>query len=271
MPSDRAAGDYLAEPPLALAHRGGSLYPPNVGIENTMSAFRAALDLGFSHVETDVHATADGVLVAAHDEVMDRITDRTGRLDALTWDDVSAATVGGRERIPRLAEVLTELTAYVNIDLKARRTPELLMEVLDELGAHDRVVVGSFSNVRLWRFRSLARGAVATSAGPLGTASARLLPRWLTRWVHTPGVAFQVPMRQRLGPVTIDVVTAEFVRTAHAIGKQVHVWTIDDAATMHRLLDLGVDGIVTDRPEVLRDVFLARAIQWPPGRPARDW
>ena len=256
---------YLDPPPIALAHRGGALFPPHDGLENTLAAFEGAAAFGYRYVETDVHVTADGVVVAFHDDELDRVTDARGRIADLPWEQVSRARIGGREPIPTLARLLAALPdVRVNIDLKAPGTPAATLAVLRELGATRRVCVGSFSAPTLWRFRLLARGdGVATSAGPLGVAALRFLPAALSRWVHTPGVAYQVPVHHRVLGRDVRVVTPGFVRRAHAIGRQVHVWTIDDAQQMRELLDLGVDGIVTDRLDVLAGVLAER------GRPLR--
>lgn len=250
---------YLGEPPLALAHRGGSDLPGNDGLENSALAFRNAVALGYRYLETDVHATSDGHLVAFHDDVLDRVTDARGAIADLTLAQVRAARIGGREPVPTLEELLTEFpAARFNIDIKAPGATDLLWRVIDTYGAHDRVCVGSFSNRRLWRFRRLCGGSVATSAGRLGIVALRFLPWPLARFVHTPAVAFQVPRVAGRPPLRVTVVTRGFVDRAHRLGKQVHVWTIDDPAAMGELLDLGVDGIVTDRPDLLRDLLRSR-------------
>lgn len=251
---------YFAGPPLAFAHRGGARHPGHNGLENTLYAFTGATGLGFQHLETDVHLTADGVVIAFHDEELDRTTDATGRIAKLPWSRVAQARVGGREPIPRLLDLLTAVPqTRINIDLKSPGVAGPTLAVLREVGATGRVCVGSFSSPRLWWFRwSARRDGVATSAGPIGVAALRLLPSWLSRVVHTPGSAYQVPVWHRLFGRDVEVVTPRFVAAAHAIGRQVHVWTVDEADEMHRLLDLGVDGIITDRLDVLVTVFAQR-------------
>lgn len=241
-------------PPHVIAHRGGARMSGNVGRENTLAAFRAAWEAGAHHLETDVHATADGVLVAAHDTVLDRVSDRSGAIAELPWSEVSRARVGG-EPIPPLAELMDALPdASFTIDIKAPGAITPLVEVLADPTRGRRACVGSFSDRRLWSFRIRTRGRVATSAGRLGIAWLRLAPiGW--RLPRTPGIAYQVPQTVAVGPLRLRVVTPEFVRRAHALGKQVHVWTIDDPATMAELLDLGVDGIVTDRPDLALEVL----------------
>ncbi len=253
---------YLGEPPLALAHRGGSELPGNLGLENSLTAFRNAVALGYRYLETDVHATSDGHLVAFHDDRLDRVTDRRGRLAEQTLAQIGEARIGGREPIPTFEELLRQFPqTRFNVDLKAPGAVDPLWRMIETFGVHDRVCVGSFSNRRLWRFRRLARGSVATAAGRLGTVALRFLPWPLSRVLHSPGVAFQVPWTVGRPPWRLTVVTPGFLRRAHRLGKQVHVWTIDDPAQMSALLDLGVDGIVTDRPDLLREVLRARG-QW---------
>lgn len=249
---------YFEHPPLALAHRGGALYPPNVGIENTLPAFANAVGLGYRYLETDVHATADGRLVAFHDPRLDRVTDATGAIAELPWSQVRQARVGGREPIPLLAEVLESFPrARVNVDIKAALAIRPLWELVERLAAHDRVCVGSFSSRRLGAFRRLAGERVATTAGPWGTAALRFAPS-LARHLSSPTQVLQVPAGVQVRGRRLPVVTARLVAAAHDVGKHVHVWTIDDPDEMHRLLDLGVDGLVSDRIDVLRDVLRAR-------------
>ncbi|MDQ6798428.1 MAG: glycerophosphodiester phosphodiesterase [Actinomycetota bacterium] len=244
---------FLDHPgPLAFAHRGGAGAWP----ENTMAAFEHAVDLGYQYLETDVHVTADGKLVAFHDDVLDRVTDRQGCISDLTWSEVGAARVDGHA-IPLLSDILGAWPQVrVNIDAKHDAAVEPLVEVIRATTAHDRVCVAAFSDRRLARFRQLTDGGVCTAAGPSGIARLRLSTFGSSS--RRPAAACaQVPVR--FGRVRI--VDPSFIRTCHRRGLQVHVWTIDEAAEMERLLDLGVDGIMTDHPAVLREVLAARG-QW---------
>lgn len=245
-------------PPLAFAHRGGAYHPELEGLENTLVAFTHAVDLGYRYLETDVHVTADGELLAFHDDVLDRVTDRVGAVVDTTWAEVQAALVGGRERVPRLEDLL-EAFPHVrfNVDLKADGAVPVLADLLAEHGWEDRVLVGSFSARRLRRFRRATGGRVATSAHPLEVAAYLVLPAALVRRLVRAPVALQVPHRR--GPLT--VAGARLVRRAHAVGVQVHVWTIDDPEEMTVLLDRGVDGLFTDRTDLLREVLRTRG-QW---------
>jgi glycerophosphoryl diester phosphodiesterase len=253
---------YLAHTPIALAHRGGALFAPNVGLENTLTAFGHAVALGYTHLETDVHLTRDGRLVAFHDSRLDRVSDLAGRIRDLPWDQVRSARLGPgpeHDRVPLLVEVLEAFPGIcLNIDLKAPGTARPLWDLVEQHGLHDRVCVGSFQPQHLSQFRRLARGSVVTAAGVPGTALLRFSPDWLTALLHTPAEVLQVPASLPLGSRRLQLVTERFVASAHRHGKQVHVWTIDDEDEMRRLLDLGVDGLVTDRIEVLKDVLVER-------------
>jgi glycerophosphoryl diester phosphodiesterase len=219
-----------------------------------MPAFEGAVALGYRYVETDVHACADGTVVAFHDEVLDRVCDRPGRIAELTWDEVSRARVDGREPIPRLEDLLEAFpNVRINIDPKHDGVVGPLCEVIRRFDAVDRVCIGAFDDARIARVRSILGPRLCTALGPRGVmrlmaASRRLAP------ARFAGTAAQVPTHHG----RIPLVTRQFVRGAHRLGIQVHVWTIDDPVEMHRLLDLGVDGIMTDRCEVLKDVLVER-------------
>ena len=248
--------DAMHEQPgtvLAFAHRGGAYHPDIEGLENTLRAFQHAVELGYDYLETDVHVTQDGVLLAFHDSVLDRVTDATGAIATSTYAEVQRALINGSDPVPTLAELFDAFPdVRFNIDVKAAGAVPALARFLDERQAWDRVCVGSFSGRRLRRFRRLTSGRVATSASPGEVAAYRLLPARVARLVTRgrPQV-LQVPHRE--GPLTI--VTAGLVRRAHRAGVQVHVWTIDDPDEMKTLLDLGVDGLMTDRTDILRAVL----------------
>ena len=245
--------------PLAFAHRGGARHPDLAGLENTLTAFRHAVALGYDYLETDLHATRDGVLLAFHDSVLDRVTDHRGTVESMTWEEARLALIGGRDRIPTLAELVEEFPdARFNLDLKAAATVPLLARFLDHHQAHDRVLVASFSRRRIVEFRRLTGGRVATSAHPGEVAAFLLLPSARLADALTGGrfAALQVPHRR--GP--FRVVTPGLVRRAHAAGKHVHSWTIDDPGEMIDLLDRGVDGLMTDRTDILKDVLTRRGL-----------
>ncbi|MCS0639548.1 glycerophosphodiester phosphodiesterase [Streptomyces sp. LP05-1] len=245
---------YLDHPgPLAFAHRGGAAD----GLENTAAAFRRAAALGFRYFETDVHTTADGRLVAFHDTTLDRVTDARGRIRDLPWSAVRRARVAGREPLALFDELLEEFPeARWNVDLKAEAALAPLIGLLRRTGAWDRVCVGSFDEGRVARAQRLAGPRLATSYGVRGVLGLRLRSYGLPVPLRAGAVAAQVPETQ----YGVPVVDRRFLAAAHARGLQVHVWTVDDPERMAALLDLGVDGIMTDRPEVLRSVLADRGV-----------
>ncbi len=240
---------YLEWPqPIAFAHRGGASENP----ENTMPAFQHAVDLGFTYLETDVHTTSDGVLVAFHDPDLARTCDRTGLINELPWAEVAVARIGG-EPIPLFEDLLGAFPdARFNVDCKADSAIDSLAASITRTNSIDRICIGSFSDLRLRTLRNRLGPGLCTSFGPAQVAALRLAGT-----APGGGQVAQVPVRQG----RIEIVNDRFVRRAHAKGIAVHVWTIDDPVEMNRLLDLGVDGIMTDRPQVLKDVLIERD-QW---------
>ncbi len=247
--------------PIALAHRGFSLQ----GRENSMAAFAAAVELGYRYVETDVHATSDAVVVAFHDDTLDRVTDGTGAVTALPWETVRRARIGGTEPVPTLEELLgTWPDLRVNIDIKSPGAVAPTVEVIERTGAHDRICIASFSDARRRATLGALSRPVATSGGSRTVAAFCLAS--VTRSTRAARAALggvdciQVPERHR----AFRLVSRRSVAAAHAAGAQVHVWTVNDPADMHRLLDLGVDGIVTDRADLLKTVLTERG-EWTDG------
>ena len=239
--------------PIAFAHRGGAGDWP----ENSLEAFSRAVELGFRYVETDAHVTSDGVIIAFHDDNLDRVTDRVGLISDLTWAEVSHARIDGIAPIPLLEDLLsTWPNLRVNIDAKHDEVVEPLAVLLSRTQTLDRVCIGSFSDRRLDHFRSLFGNDVCTSMGPKGVARMRAASFGVGRKIPD-GNCLQVPTHAGKVPL----VDRRFLRRAHRARLPVHVWTIDDEKEMHRLLDLGVDGIMTDRPAVLRAVMESRR-QW---------
>ena len=249
----------LPRGPLAIAHRGGAGLPANEGIENSLRAVAHAAELGYRYIETDVQASVDGEAFVLHDADLDRVAGRDVAVGDLTAADVRAITLSGGESIPTLAELLEEFPALrFNIDLKSDAVVAPALRVLRATGATERVVLAAFSHRRLVRVRRLLPG-VATSASPAEIAALRF--GRLPLAARAGAVAFQVPIHTTVRGRRVRIVTDSFIARAHARGQQVHVWTIDDPDEMHELLDLGVDGIMTDRPGVLRDVLVARG-EW---------
>ncbi|MFE5488219.1 glycerophosphodiester phosphodiesterase family protein [Streptomyces sp. NPDC056527] len=248
----RVRHPYLDHPsPIPFAHRGGTAD----GLENTAAAFRRAAAAGYRYFETDVHTTADGALVAFHDSTLDRVTDAAGRIRDLPWDAVREARVAGKEPLPLFEELLEEFPeARWNVDLKAESSLVPLVDLIRRTGAWDRVCVGSFTESRVARAQRLAGARLATSYGVKGVLGLRLRSLGIPAALRAGAVAAQVPASQG----GIPVVDRRFVREAHARGLQVHVWTVNDPERMNSLLDLRVDGIMTDHLEALRAVLTAR-------------
>lgn len=242
--------------PIAFAHRGGAGDWP----ENSMPAFAAAVALGYRYVETDAHTTADGVVVAFHDDRLDRVTDRTGVIAELPWSEVCLARIDGREPVPLLEDLLVAWpTLRINIDPKHDEVVEPLADLLQRTRSLDRVCIGSFSDRRLERLRAQFGRELCTSMGPSGVARMRASSFGLGRRVP-PGDCMQIPASTR----GVPLVDRRFVERAHRSDIAIHVWTIDEPEEMNRLLDLGVDGIMTDRPAVLREVLRGRG-EWTDG------
>jgi glycerophosphoryl diester phosphodiesterase len=289
---------FLDHPgPLAFAHRGGAAHAP----ENSWRAFEHAVGLGYEYLETDVQATADGVLIAFHDRTLDRVTGQPGRVCRLALKEIAGARIGGTDPIPVLEDVLAAWPdVRFNIDVKDAPAIAPLAGVLRRTNAWDRVCVVSFSASRLRAtWRALDR-PVCMAASPLGTAMVRLGrppaspgPRAPHRYgfkrrsvagpmaaaARRPGVPGvpgavagqpSMPLAERLAragvrcvQVPAPVATPPLIARAHKLGLQVHVWTVNDRPTMEGLLNLGVDGIMTDETVTLREVLIRRG-QWHP-------
>lgn len=242
--------------PLAIAHRGGAALAP----ENTLAAFARATALGFRYLETDVRLTRDGELVCFHDERLDRVTEASGPVGRFSLRQLQELRVGG-EPICTLREALAAFpAANFTVDLKDQAAIAPLAGVLADPGIAQRVCVAGAWDGWLGQLRDLAPHVHTalgwrSLTGLISSSRTRLPIRWRgapARYAHVPS---------RLGRVAIFA--DGLVARAHAAGVQVIVWTIDDPATMHRLLDVGVDGIITDRPDLLREVFIARGL-WEP-------
>lgn len=218
-----------------------------------MPAFEHAVELGYRYLETDVHLTADGVLVAFHDADLRRLCDLEGTVEEHRWEQLADVRVGGSAAIPRLVDLFERFpAARFNIDAKSDAAVEPLLDLIEQHDALDRVCLASFSRRRLARMRARFGERLLTNLAPHEVASLRGVGRLPGRLPR----AAQVPVRAR----GVTVVTPRFVRAAHRLGVQVHVWTVDDREEMHRLLELGVDGIMTDRADVLRAVLEARGV-----------
>ncbi len=247
--------------PHLIAHRGGGDEAP----ENSYAAIRAMRNLGVHYLETDCQVTADGVVVLNHDETVDRCYDGTGLVQDLTWDELSKLRNAADERMPRLDEVLEEFPElYLNLDAKTDAVVEPLLATLAEQDAFGRTLIASFSEKRLEKIRAVDDPQLTTSLGVapvvrlmFAAETVSSAESWRVATSSSSIRAVQVPERMR----GIRVVNPRFIATAHAAGLAVHVWTVNEPAQMVRLLDWGVDGLVTDRPTMLREILRARG-QW---------
>ncbi|WP_135229392.1 glycerophosphodiester phosphodiesterase [Deinococcus fonticola] len=260
-------GPFIQGRTLNIAHQGGEgLWP-----SNTMLAYRKAVELGVDMLEVDMHATRDGVLVLSHDDTLDRLTDTRGRIADLPLSEVLKADAGftldpqGQKAYPfrgqgvQVAQVRDVLTSFPNtpmiIELK-QAAPSLaapFCKLLRDMRMTDKVIVASFSDDALNDFRRQCPG-VGTSMTARELRPLVLLSKvGLAGLAKTPpsAVAAQVPVRAE----GLEVVTPAFIRALHARGIAVQVWTINDEAEMRRLIDMGVDGIITDYPDVLKKVL----------------
>ncbi len=271
---------------IAYAHQGGAWESPS----STLHAITHALEVGATGIELDVHATADGELVVCHDATVDRTTASQGAIASFTLEELRgmdfsywwiegadvtpgrpAAEYPFRGRAPHdpafgiatLREVLERFPGVVlNLDIKQTAPvvepyEESLARLLAEYGRTDDVIVASFLDPATDAFRSFAP-MVPTSAGTVATAEAWRAVQAGEEMPDTPAVAYQVPERQG----DLVVVDERFVAAAHRSRKAVHVWTVNDAESMERLLDLGVDGIISDVPTALCGVLAARGVAW---------
>lgn len=238
----------------AFAHRGGAKVEANGGIENTLAAFGHAEKLGYRYFESDIRVSSDGVPFLFHDETLARMCGRPERFIEMPAADLDAVLIDGREHIPRLEHALEAFPGAIwNLDVKTPQATDAALAMLRNQHALPRACLGSFHHSTLTAVRRAAPEAV-TSASRREIVQAAIRPaRLLTR---SPARAWQVPSHFGTRPL----VTPAFVRKAHAVGVQVHVWTIDNRAQMEALLDMGVDGLMTDRTDTLRDVLTERGL-----------
>ena len=235
-----------------------------------MLSFRKAYEMGYRHFETDLHITRDGQLVCFHDPTLDRTTEGSGLVSEVTLEQIKRLDAAYRHRIgdefpfrgsdirvPTLSELLEEFDdVAVIVDLKTDGMAEALAEVARNANALDRLVVGSFSDRRLDEFRAVAGGAVPTSAGP------RTVIEWVAGagWGRAGRAVDAIQVSTTYNGVRI--VDRRLVELAGENQVAVHVWTVNMESEMEYLLDLGVDGIITDRPDILREVMERRGL-WP--------
>ncbi|MGO1714145.1 MAG: glycerophosphodiester phosphodiesterase family protein [Ancrocorticia populi] len=244
--------------PLVIAHRGGANEYP----ENSIASFQAMQGAGFTHIETDAHATSDGVAVFAHDPELDRTTDATGNIADYTWNQLAKVRDASGNRLMRVDEVLDQFPDIIfNIDAKSDAVVDPLTSAVRRTRAVESVCLASFNERRLGRIRSALPG-VTTSMGMaaiarvVGAAVLGGSGRGLLRALPGPEAGVdvaQVPFDYR----RIPVLTPRFIAAAHARGIAVHAWTINDLAEVDTLVSWGIDGIITDEPTAVRNHLAA--------------
>lgn len=251
----------------SYAHRGLALEHP----ENTLEAFEAALDSGACWIETDVNTTADGVVVIFHDETLERVTGVPGLIAEMTWDQLRQIEFDGGYRIPTLAEAFERFPrAKFNIDIKDDGSAQHLPQVVVDADAIERVRIASFSEERrartLENLRQLAPQRSLRTSASVRAMYFFMIGSWLPcicypvmrvlalRFIDRFD-SMQVPRTYRLLGIDVPVVTPRMLRAAHWIGVTVQVWTIDEESEMRELIDMGVDGIVTNRVDRLQKVL----------------
>jgi glycerophosphoryl diester phosphodiesterase len=255
--------------PVTFAHRGASCKAP----ENTLEAFRAAIEAGAAGLELDVHMTRDGRIVVVHDVTVDRTTDGSGAVREMTLEEIRGLDAGYRFspdggssypyrhrnlRVPTLEEIFHEFPgAAVNVEIKEAGPgiERAVLSVIEEAGAEGRTLVASSKHEVIERFRQVARREIPTAASRREIRTFYLLSRLRLEGLLRPAYdALQIPVSYR----GIRLVTPRFVEAAHDRGVRVDVWTINDPSEMRFLLDLGVDAVMTDRPETLVGVLEER-------------
>lgn len=242
---------YLDQPvPFGIAHRGGTDVAPG----NTEAAFQHAVSLGYRFIETDVQVTTDGVLVVFHDNTVTQQTGADGTIGERSWRQVTELRVKGEHPIPRFVDLLERFpTVYFNVEPKTSDAVQPLVELIKTRNLTSRICIGSFSDERIDQVRAGLGSEACTSPGPRGAA--KILARALLgRSSASEHTALQIPPSQ----FGLPLVNGWLIERYHRQGLQVHVWTIDDEVAMRRLLDDGVDAVMTDEVALLKRVLTER-------------
>ncbi|MDF2858965.1 MAG: glycerophosphodiester phosphodiesterase [Neobacillus sp.] len=256
--------------PLVIAHQGGELLAPS----NTMASFKKAADMGVDVLETDIHITKDGHLVAIHDPTVDRTTNGIGSVADMTLEEIQKLDAGYHFKdldgnysyrnkgvyIPTVEEMFQTFTDLrIEIEIKDDNPPERIDEIASKLWIlinkyqmEDKILIASFDQAIMDTFESYAKGRVATSAGRAEVKNFVVTHKFFLRNLYVPSVdAFQIPTEDS----GFDLTDQRLIDGAHRLGMQIHYWTIDDPKTMEKLIDAGADGILTNRPDLLLDLL----------------
>ena len=238
---------YLDVPGVAIsAHRGGSIEAP----ENTIESFEYSIELGSSYIETDVQLSSNGIPYIFHDDDLKRLFGKNIIFNSLHSDEIDELILFDKYKIPTLESTLQKFPdTLFQIDVKTDEVVLPTMEVIKKTNSTDKVCIASFSSKRLKQVHKLYP-EICLSMGPFEVIKLLLASFGLYR-NKVPGNCLQIPIYQ----YGIKLVTKRFINYIHSIGLKIHVWTINDEDTMQKLIDLGVDGIITDRPKALKDLL----------------
>ena len=233
-----------------FVHRGGD----EEKTENTLEAFQYSSDLGFVFIETDVQSTLDGEIVIFHDNDLRRVAGLDVKISDLTYKEIQGIELINGGKVPTLNETLISFPELrFNIDIKVDAAVQETINIIKNQGVLERVCLAAFSTKRLNLIRKLMGPGLCSSMGQVEIV--RLLCNSFgLNFKTSPGLCAQVPVSQ----YGIPIVTKRFIKKAHSLNKLVHVWTIDETDEMFRLIDLGVDGLMTDKPSILKKALLAR-------------
>lgn len=246
---------FDSDTPLPLAHQGGG----GEETENSAAAFANAHRLGYRYLDIDLQTTSDGVLVAFHDDTLERLTGLDGSVADRTWAELSDARLPNSEPLARFDDLLdAHPEAFWNIEIKSDQATEPVVATVRRRGLDRRVCLNTFYDWRMWKIRKTASDIEPAYSTPI------ISTLWLKVTSYVPFLPYRTSADATQAPVEdrgIPVLDQRYVKRAHDVGLRVIVWTIDEPDEMHRLLDIGVDGILTDAPTVLKSVLQERG-QW---------
>ena len=243
---------FLEEKFLAFAHRGGNELAP----ENSFRAFKSAVDIGYKYLETDVHLTKDGFLIAFHDDTLDRVTDKSGLIRDLTLSEIKKAKIAGTDEIPLLSELLNSFTdCFFNIDCKVDETVQPLINLINNKDFINRVCIGSFSQKRINFIRKSLGKEVKTSMGPAEVILSKFLS-YTSLGYNFKSTYTSIPIR-RYGINLLDERNINYLKSNN---QKVIAWTINDEDQMKMLINIGIDGIMTDNLTLLKKVLIEESL-----------
>lgn len=240
--------------PLPLAHQGGG----GEEIENSTAAFANARRLGYRYLDIDLQVTSDGVLVAHHDDTLERLTGLDGPVSTRSWAELSEARLPNGEPLARFEDLLeAHPDVFWNIEVKSDEATESVVAAVRNHGIDARTCLNTFSDLRMHKVRKAAAGLEPAYSTPIASTL------WLKAASYVPFLPFRTSAHATQAPIKdrgVPVLDERYVRRAHKAGLKAIVWTIDEPDEMRRLLDIGVDGILTDEPAALKSVLEERGV-----------